>query len=467
MYEFHYKDIECLNIELPEDILKKKWFGDFKGAKNLIDIRLKSEIPTALRKKLELEKMVLSTLEKEYTIAFEDAFRMVKEVIHDFTKEEFLKYQEESKIDWIYVNGEVRYFRRFLSTLLKVNKELEERAEKFQLKQGKGEFKKESIEHLEKQALREVIRSLKEKKELTYHFKLRASVKIKEEAFKQGIVHVHIPIPTKCQQVSEVKILKVEPKETAIADEEQSQRTIYFETNLLENEAFTIEYEYNNKVSYVNSNELIVDVTKQHSEALQEQAPHIMFTPYLKSLTAEIIGEETNALKKARKIYDYVTTKIHYSFMREYFTIENIPEYAALSGKGDCGVQSLLFITLCRIAGIPARWQSGLYTTPYTASSHDWAQFYIAPYGWLFADCSYGGDAYRLGEYEIWDFYFGNIDPFRMPANIGFQEEFYPAKKFMRADPYDNQRGEIEYNDRGLAYNEFDAIREVLECYEI
>ena len=31
---------------------------------------------------------------------------------------------------------------------------------------------------------------------------------------------------------------------------------------------------------------------------------------------------------------------------------------------GDCGVFALLFITLCRIAGIPARWQSGLAVRP-------------------------------------------------------------------------------------------------------
>jgi transglutaminase-like putative cysteine protease len=141
--------------------------------------------------------------------------------------------------------------------------------------------------------------------------------------------------------------------------------------------------------------------------------------------------------------------------MREYITIENIPEYAALGKKGDCGVQALLFITLCRITGIPARWQSGLYTTKYTAGSHDWAQFYIAPYGWLFADCSLGGNAYREKDELRREFYFGNLDPFRMPANREFQREFVLAKAHLRADPYDNQRGEVEYETRGLRYDEF------------
>ena len=100
--------------------------------------------------------------------------------------------------------------------------------------------------------------------------------------------------------------------------------------------------------------------------------------------------------------------------MREYFTLpDSIPDYYAAGLRGDCGVQALLFITLCRCAGIPARWQSGLFVTPYAQGCHDWAQFYVAPYGWLFADCSFGGSAWRAGNAERHAFYFGNLDPFR------------------------------------------------------
>ena len=81
----------------------------------------------------------------------------------------------------------------------------------------------------------------------------------------------------------------------------------------------------------------------------EEQLPHIRFTPYLSSLLQEIVGGETNPVTKAWKIYEYITTKVMYSFMRPYFTVENISEYAAVNLKGDCGVQAILFITLCRI----------------------------------------------------------------------------------------------------------------------
>ena len=153
--------------------------------------------------------------------------------------------------------------------------------------------------------------------------------------------------------------------------------------------------------------------------------------------------------------------------MRKYFTITNIPEYAALNLKGDCGVQALLFITLCRCARIPARWQSGLYATPYYVGCHDWAQFYIEPYGWLFADPSFGGSAFRKGHEERWNFYFGNLDPFRMIAASEFQHEFDPSNKHLRFDPYDNQTGEVEYDDCGLKREDFQVNLERIDMHEI
>ena len=137
--------------------------------------------------------------------------------------------------------------------------------------------------------------------------------------------------------------------------------------------------------------------------------------------------------------------------MREYFTIECIPEYCAINLKGDCGVQALLFITLCRMSGIPARWQSGLYATKYYTGCHDWAQFYVAPYG----------------DKERWNYYFGNLDIFRMPANSEIQKEFMPEKKWLRIDPIDNQRGEFEYEDHGLRFSQVDVSQELISMEDI
>ena len=162
------------------------------------------------------------------------------------------------------------------------------------------------------------------------------------------------------------------------------------------------------------------------------------------------MGDETRDVKKAWKIYEFVTTKITYSFMRDYFQFDNHGEYCAVNLKGDCGLQALLFIILCRIAGIPARWQSCMSIDEDYIGGHDWAQFYLEGWGWLFADCSYGGSAYRVGSEKRHRFYFGNLDPMRIAANREYQAELLPQKEQLRVDPFDNQSGEIERS--GAAY---------------
>lgn len=64
------------------------------------------------------------------------------------------------------------------------------------------------------------------------------------------------------------------------------------------------------------------------------------------------------------------------------------------------------------------------------------------------------------------DYYFGNLDPFRMAANSEYQGALIPEKKHPRIDPYDNQRGEIEYEDRGLAWYERESDWDLIECYK-
>ncbi len=187
---------------------------------------------------------------------------------------------------------------------------------------------------------------------------------------------------------------------------------------------------------------------------LEEKPPHILFTPYLRNLARRIVGDERNPYLRAKRIYDWITTRVRYSYVREYCTYENIPEFVASELRGDCGMQALLFITLCRIAGVPARWQSGWFITPHSAGPHDWAQFHVSPYGWLPADLSFGGS--RRDEPRRREFYFGNLDAFRMIANDDVQGEFQPPKKYLRSDPVDNQRGEVEWSGGNIYYDGFE-----------
>ena len=54
-----------------------------------------------------------------------------------------------------------------------------------------------------------------------------------------------------------------------------------------------------------------------------------------------------------------------------------------------------------------------------------------------------------------------------MVANRVFQAPFTIRKEHWRADPFDNQVGEIETADHGLTYEEYDRTKVVLSCEEI
>jgi len=450
-----FNDLKYLKVNLPEDILKLKCNGNFDGEMRLINLRLEKQIPQAMRKRLELEKEIITTIKGEYLYSFDQAFKKMQDNIKDFTEEELVELQEQSQADWILVDGNVKFNESFYESLILTRSDLKARL-----------INKSESNDEKDQFLIDNIKDMKQHGEASYFIHLKTSVKVKKESARIGKkIIVHMPIPINCQQ-SEIKIIKTTPEATFIAPENYPQRTAYFETELMENQEFSVEYSYESHLKFFNPESSMVDIN-QPTFNTEELEPHIMFTPYIKELTKEIIREETNPLIKARKIYDYITQNIKYSYMRAYSTIVNIPEYAALNLKGDCGVQGLLFITLCRCAGIPAKWQSGLAVTPYNVGPHDWAQFYIEPFGWMYADPSFGGGALRNKNTEKWNFYFGNLDPFRMVANSEFQYEFNPPKKYLRFDPYDNQVGECEYEDRGLRREEYKVNYQLVDMHRI
>ncbi|MHC5229108.1 transglutaminase-like domain-containing protein [Enterococcus sp. LJL99] len=457
-----YYDLSYLSIPLPEDVLKLKNYGDFSGAEKLIDfLLLKEETPIALQKRLEIEKDIIRMVGiNEYPFNFEQANKMMAETFKDYSNDELNALKDQGKVDWLYIDGQVYFQRRFLMNLIKTQADYEKRL--FVVEDNE-------VDLLRKQELSENVIYMKKNGSRKVKIHLKTSIRVKKEYEKIGEkVRVYLPLPKACQQVSEIQILKTTPEATMIAPEDQAQRTVYFETFLEADQVFTVEYTYVNQVNYVELDpELAEPLQPKVTFELTEQLPHIQFTPYLKQLLAEIVGEESNPVKKARKIYDFITTKVNYSFMREYFTIANISEYAAVNLKGDCGVQAILFITLCRMAGIPAKWQSGLYVSQYYTGCHDWAQFYIEPYGWLFADVSFGGGAYRNGDLDRWNYYFGNLDIYRMPANSEIQQDFLPPKQQLRADPIDNQRGEFEYGNQGLPYAFLEVQQELIGMEEL
>ncbi|MCI8402567.1 MAG: transglutaminase domain-containing protein [Lachnospiraceae bacterium] len=444
--------ITWLSLPLPEDVMKHKWHGDFAAMEQAMDRRLSGGLSDGMRKRLLLEKKIIKRLPGNYPLDREDACKKLEEAVEGFRPEELKKLMDEDCADWIYIGGEPHFRDNLLENLFKTRPDYAARR------------RKEQEESREKGFLSEAIENMRTEGGMDLTIRLRARLWFaREAACRPGeTVRVWLPIPAVGAQVKAVRILDdgtgTLPRECLYfvhtAPESAPQRTICWEVSWQPGLEFLVEYEYDIEAGYVDlwgedgkpafrqSRYACFDAVTR--DDLAEQPPHIVFSPMIRSLTNEVVGEETRPLEKARRIYDYVTKKIRYSFMRSYVTLPVISEYVAAGGKGDCGAQSILFIAMCRCAGIPARWQSGLYANPGRVGNHDWARFYVEEYGWLYADCSFGGGAHRAGDESRRRFYFGNLDPYRMPSCNRFQTDFDPVMRRLRSDPFDAQSGEAE-----------------------
>ncbi len=313
----------------------------------------------------------------------------------------------------------------------------------------------------------EMLKEMESQNGLTRVITLKASLFV-PGALEGETVRAWLPVAATCRQQSQVEILDMTP-EGAVAPANASARTASWSSS--SERSFSVTYRYQINAAY---RDIYGGALPSHPcmdaplpEDISEDRPHIAFTPYLQQLTAGVVDGLEDPLDRARAIYDYLTQHIDYRYQPPYLLLGSIADDCAHSLRGDCGVMALTFITMCRIAGVPARWQSGLYVAPDSVGSHDWAEFYTPQTGWLNADVSFGSSARRMGEEWRRRHYFGNLDPWRMVANNRFQAEFEPSFDGMREDPYDNQMGEASVDGRGCRQREMLRTVELIEMLEV
>ena len=437
------EDFRHLMDPLPADIDRRVKAGDITGALRLIEGCLSAGIQPELAPRLRAEKIRLSRLTDNYPLFKEEAMAQVRQEWPEFTEEQFDALVDNRRIDWRYVNGRVQYHDRFLSCV-----------RIYAQREAPG-LKAEQEDHTQRD---QMLARMEREGGLTARITLKASIKTRKPSAGKKI-QAWLPIPADCPQQSEIEILDATPG-YVLGPADSPARTIYWESR--DRDSFEVTYRYKHHAAYVDPYTLTCD-DLQPTFDTQEELPHIAFTPYLRELCARITKGCKTPVEKAGAIYDYVTGTVDYRYQPAYVLLDSIADSCAKELRGDCGVMALLFITLCRIAGIPARWQSGLSARPDDSGAHDWAMFYIAPYGWLYADPSFGSGARRNGEVSRRKHYFGNLDPCRMVANSVFQAPLTPPNPCYRNDPYDNQLGEMTVDGAGLWGDDVERSVETVE----
>ena len=266
-------------------IARCKAWGDFEGAIRLIDRRLAQDnIPDALRACLTAEREIMRRIPADYPLTRADALAEVRAHIPDFTEEEFDERVDAGKIGWLYIGGEMRFFDRFFSTMCKAEPAFAARA-------GVKLYGVESVTAEEGEGrLDHVHRRMRENGKIANRIRIRASVRVKDEVFTPGMfVRVHLPLPAACEQQSDIRIEALYPPNGRPAPEDALQRTVCWEETMTENHEFSVEYSYVHTARYHDVSAIEPDAAQPCFDT-GEEAPHIIFTPYLRALVPSADG---------------------------------------------------------------------------------------------------------------------------------------------------------------------------------
>jgi transglutaminase-like putative cysteine protease len=183
--------------------------------------------------------------------------------------------------------------------------------------------------------------------------------------------------------------------------------------------------------------------------AYLQPSTHVIINDKIKSLSASIVGGETNPILAARKIYNWTLENVDY-WVKDPDHLKASPvgstEYCLTTKTGNCTDFHSLFASLSMAAGIPTRMVYGSLLKPtlngvqIDGSYHCWIQFFAPNYGWLPLDVSlaniYGKEfsltdknkklvelttatGYKGLDPSKVDYYFGNLDERRVTWSMG------------------------------------------------
>ncbi len=449
--------------------------GKFAEAAGVLSDRADNPDADAVARR-EIQAEILRRIRLDYNLTEERMLAKLRKAVPDASADDLKRWRETRQIQFREIDGALWYFNREPSNLFRRSKEARERRDRAD--GGAAARKAAEQDAALVRKLTEIVAAA-EKSDAT-HFapqRHRATVTITlspaHHRLKAGsLVRIWMVYPQEYRQQKEVRFVSSTPPASVItpnwdmAGDGEFQRALYFEQQV-QDPAKPVRaqavYEWTTCAYYPRLDAARARPPKTDSsvyrEFTAERPPHIAFTPEVKAIVEKETAGVTNPLERARRLWLWTDRNIRYAYEAEYSTIPSLSAKAIRTREGDCGVQGMTFITLCRAAGVPARWQSGWETKPWGYTMHDWAEFYVEPWGWLPADPSYGQQT--SDDPRVREFFFGHMDPYRCIVNLDYGCPLVPAKKTFRSEPIDFQRGEVEVDGENWYYDEWDCTFKV------
>ncbi|HEY3521083.1 MAG TPA: transglutaminase domain-containing protein [Rhodanobacteraceae bacterium] len=430
--------------------------GQFKAANAAIDGALMQTNDPAQKTALQFQRERMRRILMDFDQGADQVKAQIRKQIPDLTDEEFARWSARGYIEHREIDGRTLYFNRAASNLFRLSADARGR------RVNPQPFDDSPLQTASAYHAKVIHAALETHRTsvLPQRVRVTQSLTVKPDAVAAGeTVKAWIPYPRAIPgQQEDIRFVSSEPAAHDIAPESAPQRTVFLQQPAVAGKPtkFSITYEVTISAHYqpVDPDKVVpAKITPELEPYVAERPPHIVFTEQLRLFSKQIVGDEKNPWRIAQKLYAAVDA-IPWAGAREYSTITNISDYALHAGHADCGQQTLLLMTLLRLNGIPTRWQSGMIFSPGKYwDLHDWGWMYIAPYGWMPVDVTFG----RLdnADPQVAGFYLGGLDGYRIAFNDDYGRELTPAKTQFRSDTVDNQRGEAEWRGGNLYYDQW------------
>ena len=442
--------------------------GNFKQAQSILTWNLNDKSLSAeQRKKVEFQIDWLERTRQDYPMTKDALFQKLLKAVQYLTPSEFDKWVREGRFDSRKIDGVEHYVSTSVANLFFRHQELAYR---------RTEDRNHVSEQLGRLAAARAIKMTAQAQHtpyvLPYHLKCALDIKLDETAAPAGeTIRGWLPLPRANDHQKYIQILSSFPAKMLLASENSPIRSAYMEQKAdgVNPTEFIINFTYASYGVHFEMDPAKIVPANLNDPELKKftsEQPHVIFNERIRKLAEDIAGKETNQMLKAKAFFDWISANIVYSYAREYSTLTNISDYTVCNKDGDCGQEGMLFITLCRSAGIPARWQTGWDLWPEDHDIHDWSEIYLAPYRWIPCDPwaaifakQYCHALAPEEQIELRDFYFGGLDQWRMIVNSDHSQPLNPPKNSFRSDDIDFQRGEFEWGNHNIYFNKYDSYK--------
>ncbi len=454
-------------LPTPAQIDKSIAKGEFTEAAKLINLYLTSDSLTPEeRYDLNFKLLRMDRIRQDFKADDTTIISYIKRFYPEVTKEEIEEWESTNALENLTIDGKKKYFRNAGRNLFRIDSTAAKHFKDPDAANG------DSLTRLLTKYIPEVVKEAQGSKSAyvkPVRMKIKYTITVMADEVPAGeVIRVWMPYPrTDKKAHSDITLISTSQPGYLIAPDGYAHKSIYMEGIAKAGEptrfGFELSYTSYNQCFRFKPAEIEPYNTQDsiYKEYTSERAPHIVFSDKIKSLTKEVVGTEKNPYLKVRKIWEWIDKNFPWASAREYSTIENIPEYVLANRHGDCGQVSLLFITMARCAGVPAKWQSGWMMHPGNVNLHDWAEVYYPVIGWVPVDQSFGRVKRAAGNDDAFYFFSKGLDAYRMIVNDDISQPFFPAKIYPRSETVDFQRGEVEWRGENLYFGRWNYDMEV------